>query len=279
MSMSSRSGSTSKRTSLPASAISAVRAVRGKRVCTHTSTAMFASMAPSSLASWRPRSVRGTSRVGSPLMRRSRFRIDSAWRQKMKRRISRPSDDELLLAGLTAGEPLRRERRQVQRGHDPDDPLSEELAHGRALLKPMAGETRGIEEARGLLCLADEGVPIRAHLVVPPPGRLDGQLREHGQAPRRVCGHALDGRLTAAEDEAWAFAVEVEAAREVDRERKLLGQAARLRRVVHPAGLADDWQVDPDQGSDLARPDARRADDHFRLDAPLGRLDAEDLVA
>src|SRR6266508_5544473 len=84
--MSSKSGSTSKGTSLPASAISAVRAARGKRVCRQTSRCRPESCSPSRAASKRPRSVRSTSLVGSPLMRRSRLSTDSPCRAKTKRR-------------------------------------------------------------------------------------------------------------------------------------------------------------------------------------------------
>ena len=64
-----------------------------------------------------------------------------------------------------------------------------------------------------------------------------------------------------------ALPVEVETRRKVD-ERQAVGEVARLGRVVHPAKLADDRQVDPDERGDLARPDTGRADDRIRLDAP-----------
>src|SRR5436190_2158012 len=78
--MSSSSGSTRYGTSRSASAISAVSRVRGKRVWTQASSGMFATWIPSWRASSSPCSVRETGTVGSPLIRRSRFSVECAWR-------------------------------------------------------------------------------------------------------------------------------------------------------------------------------------------------------
>ena len=73
-----------------------------------------------------------------------------------------------------------------------------------------------------------------------------------------------------------AFAVEVEARPEVDRERQRPRETARLGRVVHPAALAVDRKVETCERGDLPRPDAGCADDRLRVDAPARRLDRLD---
>src|SRR5438874_6080817 len=84
--MSSRSGSTRVGTSRPARAIAAVSRVRGKRVWTQASIGTFATWIPSWRASSSPCSVSGTGTDGSPLIRRSRFSVECAWRSITKSR-------------------------------------------------------------------------------------------------------------------------------------------------------------------------------------------------
>src|SRR5258708_15146593 len=85
---------------------------------------------------------------------------------------------------------------------------------------------------------------------------------------RRLC-HLLELALTSAECEARPFAMEVEATREVDRQRQLLGKAAVPRREPHRARLALDRNVDARERADLLRPDARATDDGVRGDPAL----------
>src|SRR5919201_6706922 len=86
--MSSRSGSSMKGTSRPASAISAVSTVREKRVWRHSSSGTCAICCPSSVASAWPFSVSFTGIAGSPLTRCSRLSVDSPWREITNSRTS-----------------------------------------------------------------------------------------------------------------------------------------------------------------------------------------------
>src|SRR5918995_383873 len=87
-------------------------------------------------------------------------------------------DDELLFAGLPASEAVCGEGGEVQGGNDADDPLREVLADGRTLLEAVPREARRIEEPARVGSLSDKRVVIGAHLVIAPPGRLDGQVGE-----------------------------------------------------------------------------------------------------
>src|SRR6266508_3210648 len=78
--MSSRSGSSSNGTSRPSSAMAAVSSVRPNRVWMQSSSATRATCWPSSRASSCPFSVSATGTAGSPLMRFSKFSVDSPWR-------------------------------------------------------------------------------------------------------------------------------------------------------------------------------------------------------
>src|SRR5215207_8579737 len=102
------------------------------------------------------------------------------------------------------------------------------LPYCRRLLESMPGEPGRVQEARGLAGLADDCVVVGAHLVVAPPGGLDRQVGEEGQAPRRVSRDTFDRRLAPAEDKARSFPVEVEPGRKVDRQREFIGQAASV---------------------------------------------------
>src|SRR6059058_3932971 len=78
--MSSSSGSSSRRTSRPASASSAVSCVRVNRVWTQRSSGNWASWWPSRSACAFPSSVSTTGTVGSPFTRCSRLSVECAWR-------------------------------------------------------------------------------------------------------------------------------------------------------------------------------------------------------
>src|SRR4029077_8083883 len=86
----------------------------------------------------------------------------------------------------------------------------------------------------------------------------------------------LERALTAAEREPRPLAVEVEAGREVDRQRQPRRQSTVLRREPHRARLAVHRQLDTGERTDLSRPDARAADDRVRRDATARRLDSDD---
>src|SRR5688500_12028216 len=160
--MSSSSGSTARGTFRPATASSAVSRVRGKRVWMQTSRGSSASWRPSARACSSPRSVSGTSRVGSPLTRRSRLRTVSAWRASTKYRIwALNLDDEPLRPGFPAYEPIGRERREVDRRLATRDELGDVLADRGALLEAVPGEAGRVEEATLLRSLADDAVAVR----------------------------------------------------------------------------------------------------------------------
>src|SRR3954451_22783362 len=84
--MSSSSGSSTSGTSRPASATSAVRRVRPKRVWTQRSRGIPAICPASRAASASPCSESSTSTDGSPLTRRETFSVDCAWRESRKSR-------------------------------------------------------------------------------------------------------------------------------------------------------------------------------------------------
>ena len=72
--------------------------------------------------------------------------------------------------------------------------------------------------------------------------------------------------------------MEVEARREVDRERQRVGEPAVLGREPHVARLPLDRDLDAGERAHLARPDAGAADDRVGGDPALARLDACDPV-
>ena len=150
------------------------------------------------------------------------------------------------------------------------------LAHRRRLLEAVAGEPRRVEEPRDVRRLADERVPVGADVVPAPPGALHRQVGQHRQPPRGGLGDLFERALAPAEREPGPFAVEVEAGREVDRQRHALRQPAVLRREPHRARLALDGERDACERADLARPHARAADDGVGRDRPVARLDADD---
>src|SRR5581483_9133194 len=88
--------------------------------------------------------------------------------------------------------------------------------------------------------------------------------------------HVRELARAAAEGEARTLAVDVEAAREVDRERQPLRQAAALRREPHRPREALDRQLDARERADVARPDAGAADDAIGGDAARRRLHGSD---
>src|SRR5918996_3894396 len=141
---------------------------------------MFATCMPSWRASSRPRSVRSARRDGSPFTRCSRLRTDSACRAMTKRRTRLSLDDDLLFTQLSAGEAVEREGGQVERRLLPRHELGEVLADGGTLLEAVPGKAGGVQESARLARLADDGVVIGAHLVVPPPRCLDRQVVRGG---------------------------------------------------------------------------------------------------
>src|SRR5919197_221761 len=192
--------------------------------------------------------------------------------EQLKRRYGtaeakvKPSDDERLRPQRPLGEAVGGEGGEVERGLAADDELREMLADGRRLLEPVPGETRRVEEPRRLARLADERIPVRAHVLPGPPRGPDRQLGEHGHAPRRRLRDVLELPLPAAECDPCSLAMEVEARREVDRQRQLARQAAVVGREPHRAREPLDRQHDARQRADVARPDAGAADDRVGCD-------------
>ena len=103
--------------------------------------------------------------------------------------------------------------------------LVSKLADHGTLLEAVPGEPGRIMHA---VRRADECIVIRAHLVVPPPARTDPDLLQKRQTRAGNRGQRLDRLLAAAERETAALPVEVEAGREIDRERQLGGQLRNL---------------------------------------------------
>src|SRR5581483_3743764 len=189
------------------------------------------------------------------------------------------SDDEGLAALLAAREALEGEGGEVERRRPAGDELRDVRADRRRLLEAMAGEAGRVEKPRRLRRLADDRVVIRADLVVAPPRALDREICQHRQPPDRRLGELLERLLATAEDEARPLAVEVEAGREVDRQRHALREPAVLGREPHPPRLADDRDLHAGEPADLGRPRAGGADDAAGRDPALRRLDRLDPAA
>src|SRR5581483_3821703 len=96
------------------------------------------------------------------------------------------------------------------------------------------------------------------------------------QPPCRRLRNVGELALASPEGEAGTLPVHVEAGREVDLERQPFGQAAVLRREPHRARLAFDGARNTRERADLARPDARAADDDLGGNGALARLDRDD---
>ena len=202
--------------------------------------------------------VRDAARIGIDDERAARQMTKASGRASFRSKRSRANGE--------------RSRRRRHAG----DELRDVLADSRRLLEAVAREARRVEETARPLGFADDRVVVRAHLVVAPPRGLHRQLAEHRQAPRGRDGELLEALLAAAEGDSGAFAVEVEAGREVDGQRQPRRQPAVRRREVHPALLAADRNVHAGHRADLPRPGAGAADDRLRRDPALGRLDGHD---
>ena len=152
--------------------------------------------------------------------------------RRVATRTAWPLDHVPLRPWRGVREPFHRERRDVDERLAAEDEVTDELADGGALQEAVSGEARCIDEAGDLVGLADERVVVGRDLVVALPAARDPHVEERRQPllgylqdllePRRV-GALHEPRLLLAighpEEEARAFAMEVEARREVHRER------------------------------------------------------------
>ena len=167
--------------------------------------------------------------------------------------------------------------------------VAQDLARRRGLQEAVAGEPGGVEEARHLLGLADHRVVVRAHVVEPRPAALDRRGGDPRRAPLGDLQQRRDpllgplqqeaGRLVRvghAHQQAAAFAVEVEAGREVDRQRQLVRQVGHRRGEQHLPAQRRDVERHADQLPARARPRSRGADDRARGDGPVRRAHAGD---
>ena len=133
---------------------------------------------------------------------------------------------------------------------------------------------------------------VGRHLVVALPAAGDPHVEQRGASavgdlhdvlePRGIRRGIEARRLVTVghpEEEARALAVEVEAGREVDRERDPVGQSWRRTGEADLAEVRLDRQLDSDEPCDLGRPDAGGAYDRPCVDAAERRLDATDIAA
>ena len=125
-------------------------------------------------------------------------------------------------------------------GSSAERELREVLADDGPLLEAVAREPGRVEEPFRLARGADQRVVVGAHLVAAPPARADPELLERRQPPRGDRRELLERLLAAAERERGALAVEVEAGREVDRQRQLARERRRVLGEEHVAPLALD---------------------------------------